>query len=263
MYRYNVITGILGALLCDETVGAAAGTPVVPTPISEADKAAADAAEAVRVAEMKKKIVAQFNNLVDVKDYKFHFKKIKDEKTGLESKRPTVELSLPVLSVEGVIDIIEHGVERPKELELLMEAVAEVIQDRARELVNSKEDISQENFPLESLSWAAIANLPRAERRGGGISKEVWEEFAKDYIEVMPAVTGKTAEQIGNASKILLNKFNQVKTNKPVLKLLKEQLGLYAQNSPNAETYEEAIKFLVEKADTLLNMDEASLLANL
>ena len=79
----------------------------------------------------------------------------------------------------------------------------------------------------------------------------------------MPSVTGKTAEQVGNAAKILLNKFNAVKTNKPVLKLLKDQIGLYASNSPNAETYTDCISFLVDKADALINMDEAALLANL
>lgn len=205
-------------------------------------------------------IVANFDNKVDVKDYKFHFKKVKDEATGLESKRPTVELSLPIPSVEGIIAILEAG---GKQLELLQEAVAEVIVSRARELVNDKEDISQDNFPMEELAWEKIATLPKAERRGGGIGKETWEEFSKDYVAVMPAITGKTAEQIGNAAKILLNKFNAVKTNKPVLKLLKEQLGLYATNSPNAETYAECVAFLVDKADSLINMDEAALLANL
>lgn len=207
-----------------------------------------------------KAIIANFDNKVDVKDFKFHFKKMKDEATGLESKRPTVELSLPVPSVEGIVSILEAG---GKELELLQEAVASIIIDRAREILNDKEDITQENFPLSELSWAVIATLPRAERRGGGISKEVWEEFAKDYVAVMPGITGKTAEQVGNAAKIFLNKFNAVKTNKPVLKKLKEQLSLYASNSSNAETYGEAITFLSEKADNLINMDESILLNNL
>lgn len=205
-------------------------------------------------------IKANFDNKVDVRDFKFHFKKVKDEATGLESKRPTVELSLPVPSVEGIVSILETG---GKGLELLLEAVTDVITNRARELVNDKEDISQDNFPMDDLAWEKIANLPKAERRGGGISKETWEDFAKDYIQVMPAVTGKTAEQVGNAAKILLNKFNAVKTNKPVLKLLKDQIGLYASNSPNAETYTDCISFLVDKADALINMDEAALLANL
>lgn len=247
---------ICGAALYQQSVVEGtnvAGTPAAPT---EADKAAAEAAKA----ELHRSITANFNNLVDTKDYKFHFKKVKDEATGLESRRPTVELVLPVPSVEGIIKILEAG---GKQLELLQDAVAEVIQDRAREIVNDKEDITQDNFPMDELSWEKIANLPKAERRGGGISKEVWEEFSADYITVMPAVTKKTAEQVGNAAKILLNKFNAVKTNKPVLKLLKDQLGLYVTNSPNAETYQECVEFLTKKADALLSVDEAKLLENL
>ena len=99
--------------------------------------------------------------------------------------------------------------------------------------------------------------------RNGSKSKEQWEDFAKDYVAIMPGVTGKKPEQIANASKILLNKFQQVKTNKPVLALLKEQLGIYANSSPNAEQYSDCISFLVEKADNFLSMDDAQLLANL
>lgn len=206
-------------------------------------------------------IKANFNNQVDVKEFKFHFKKVKDEATGLESKRPTVELSLPIPSFEGIVAILESGNE--KQQSLLLEAVQSIVLDRAREIVNEKEDISQDNFPLEQLSWESISNLPKAERRGGGISKETWDEFVKDYIAVMPSVTGKNAEQVGNAAKILLNKFQAVKTNKPVISLLKTQIGIYINNTPNAEAFQECYEFLVNKADTLLAADEAALLANL
>jgi hypothetical protein len=200
-------------------------------------------------------IVANYDKNVDVRDFKFNFKK--DE---LGNKRASVELKLPVPSVEGIIQILTDG---GKGLELLQDCVADVIASQARSIVNDKEDISQENFPFAQVLWDAIANLPKAERRGGGISKELWEAFAKDYVEVMPAVTGKSVEAIGNAAKIYLNKFNAVKTNKPVLRLLKDQLALYLVNSPNAETYTDCVEFLDNKAKTLVEMDEASLLANL
>lgn len=78
----------------------------------------------------------------------------------------------------------------------------------------------------------------------------------------MPSATGKSLDQITD-NEILLNKFQAVKTNKPVLKLLKDQIGIYANTSPNTEQYSDCISFLVEKADTFLNLDEAALLANL
>lgn len=213
-----------------------------------------------QLTKLHESIKANFNNLVDVKEVKFGFKKVKDESTGLESRRAPVELSLPVPSVEGIIEILQAG---GKGLELLQEAVADIIISRARELVNDDEKISQESIDLQKLSWDFIANLPKAERRGGGISKDTWEEFGKDYVSVMPGITGKSVEQVTNASKIILNKFNSIKTNKPVLKLIREQLGIYLQHAPNAEAYTECISFLDQKAETLLNMDEAALLANL
>lgn len=209
-------------------------------------------------------VVANFDNKVEKKDVKFSFRKVttKDEATGLESetKRPTLELSLPLISIEGIIAAFQAG---GKQLDLILEALQDVQISRARELVNENENITTENFPYEALNWETIANLPKAERRGGGISKELWEEFAKDYIIVMPAVSGKTEDQVKNAAKILLNKFQQVKTAKPILKLLKEQLALYLQHSPNAETYSECVDFLVDKADKFLNISEADLLSSL
>jgi hypothetical protein len=208
-----------------------------------------------KIAVTQDGVHANFDNTVDMRDFKFNFRK--DE---LGNKRPSVELKLPVPSVEGIIAILQAG---GKQLEFLQEIVADAIAAQARTIIDAKEDISQETFPMNEVTWDFIANIPPKERRGGGIPKETWEAFAKDYVEVMPAVTGKTAEQVGNAGKIFLNKFSAVKTNKPVLKVLKDQLALYAANTPNAETFVDCIEFLGNKVDTLLAADEAALLANL
>ena len=207
------------------------------------------------MSENQTEINANFDNTVDVRDFKFNFKK--DE---LGNKRASVELKLPVPSVEGIIAILQGG---GKGLELLLDSVADVIASQARSIVNDKEDIAQDSFPTSQILWDFIANLPKAERRGGGISKELWESFALDYTAVMPAVTGKSIEAVGNAAKIYLNKFNAVKTNKPVLKLLKDQLSLYLVNSTQAENFTDCVEFLLNKADTLLAMDDAALLSNL
>lgn len=200
-------------------------------------------------------INASYNKFVDEKEVKFSFRTVKDEATGLESKRATIEQKLPVPSIEGIIAILEAG---GKQLELLQDTVAEVIYGRAREILADDEKLTE--VPVDQLTWEVIANLPKAERKGRGIPKETWEDFSKDYVAVMPSVTGKTAEQVGNAAKILLNKFAQVKTNKPVVNLLKGQLALYLNSSPNAESFSECVEFLVNKADALLAADEAALL---
>jgi hypothetical protein len=223
-----------------------------------------EANEMQEQAQETKAVAANFDNTVDKVATKFNFRKIvtKDEVTGLEveTKRPSVELELPLLSVEGIVKEFEAG---GKRLELIVEAIREVQIQRAREIVSEREDINAENFPYDQLNWEVIANLPKAERRGGGIAKEQWEEFGKDYIAVMPGATGKSLEQVTNASKILLNKFQQIKTNKVVLQLLKDQLAIYAANAPKAEEFSDCISFLADKADTFLKMDDAALLANL
>jgi hypothetical protein len=205
-------------------------------------------------------IQANFDNKVDIKDYKFHFKTVKDKESGIETKRPTIELKLPVPSVEGIIAILEAG---GKQLELLQSAVESVIVGQARSILGDNENMTDKDFPLEQCLWEFIANMPEAEKRGRGIPKEVWEEFAADYIEVMPSVTGKSSEQVALAAKLFLNKFQQVKTNKPVISKLREQLAIYANNSKQAENFADCIKFLDDKANDLLQADETALLANL
>lgn len=201
---------------------------------------------------------ANFNKFIDMVEAKFHFKKTTDE-AGNETKRPTVELKLPVPSVEGIMDILtKEGNE--KELDLLRDAINDVVFQRARELVNDNEAISQENFPFEEVLWEKIANLPKAERRGGGISKETWEDFAKDYIAVMPGATGKAQDKVALAAKVFLNKFNAVKTDKKVLALLKAQLAIYITASPKADEFVECVDFLDKKAQALIEADSSNLL---
>ena len=206
-------------------------------------------------------ITANFDKTVDAKEYKFHFKTLKDKESGIETKRPTVELTLPVPSVEGIIAILEAG---GKQLELLQAAVADIVVAQARSILNDSEALTgNDNFPLAQVSWEAIANMPEAEKRGRGIPKELWDEFVADYISVMPSVTGKSTEQVSLAAKLFLNKFQQVKTNKPVVQKLREQLSIYMNNSKQAESYIDCIKFLDDKAEALLQADETALLDNL
>ena len=214
-----------------------------------------DTTETTAVETTSNQIIPNFDNKVDVKEYKFHFKK--DE---LGNKRETIELKLPVPSVEGLVAILEAG---GKQLEMLLTSVGDVISAQARSILNENVAMTAAQFPTEQTTWEFIANMPDAEKRGRGIPKEVWEEFAADYLSVMPGITGKTEEQISLAAKLFLNKFQSVKSNKPVLKKLKEQLAVYTNGSPNAENFYDCVKFLDEKADALLVADEAAMLANL
>lgn len=245
------------------------GTGVTATPVTNGtlttSPGAAPTEQEVAAAaavkeELHNKIKANFNNLVDVAEIAFHFRKVKDEETKLETKRPTVTIPVPVPSVEGVIAIFEAG---GKQLDLLMEAVRTVITDQAREIINENESLNADNFPYEKLGWDFIANMPKAERRGGGIAKELWDDFAEDYIAIMPALANKTEENVKLAAKVFTTKFANAKTNKPVLKLLQQQLAIYTSNTAKGEQVAPVIEWLSNKLDTLINTEETNLLLNL
>lgn len=206
-------------------------------------------------------IKANYDFDVTVRPVNFNFKKSKDKDTGIETIRNTVQLPVPYPSVQGLINIIERG---GKGLDLVMEAMETVVNTAARDLLYEDLEMNASTFPADKVAWEFIANLPKAQRKGGGIPKETWEAFAQSYCEVMPEATGKTLEQVANAAKMLQNKFSAVKTNMPVLNLLVEQLAVYVEAAgEQAGEYQECIDFLVEKADMLLNVSPEELLAAL
>lgn len=207
--------------------------------------------------EHKAEIKANFNNKVDVVETAFHFRKVVDPDTKIETKRNSVVLPLPTPSVEGLIDIIQTG---GKQLDLLLEAARDVVVDIAREFINSNEDANATNFPYDILSWEKIANLPKAERRGGGISKETWEEFAKDYIAIMPALINKDLAAVTTASKLFLTKFATIKSNKKVLEKLRDYLAVYINNTTRGEEFVECVDWLNKKIETLLVTGDQALL---
>lgn len=215
---------------------------------------------------------------------KFHFKK--DE---LGNKRPTVELLLPVPTWEGfaalatsdeqlknekgeVVTQKVDGKDVPvtvgeKVRALVQEMLADLVAGQAREQVGDEKNPvnKQDELNLNKLSLAYIAALPPAERRGGGISKETWEGFFKNYVEVMVAATGKKKEQVENAAKLFVSRLQPVKTQKKILAFLKEQLALWFSSAGQEaqEEFAEVYEFLGNKIDEFSKRDEAELLANL
>ena len=201
-------------------------------------------------------IIVNFDNKLDYKEAKFGFRKVTDKETGVETKRNTVELAkIPVPSIEGIVAILEAG---GKSLDLLLEAVTEVVLTRARDYINENETVTSENFDYAVLDWNVIANLEKEDRRSG-ISKETWDDFAKDYVEVMPAVSGATAEQCATAAKIFVTKFAAVKTKKDLIGKLKIRLSMYVEHSPKAGEFAEVVELLLKKADKLIEAKEVSL----
>lgn len=209
-------------------------------------------------------IKTNFNFSVDVKPVIYRFKTSveKDDEGNVisEVKREALELPIPCPSVAGIVEILEGG---GKGLELLMDAVEGIVISTARAMISEDTSINATNLDVDKLSWEFIANMPKAERSGGGIAKEVWDDFGVDYVKTMPEPTGKTVDQVTKASKLLVGKLSAVKTNIPVLELLVEQLTIYLTNSKRADEFAPCVEFLVDKANKLVNTTPEELLANL
>ena len=191
------------------------------------------------------------------KEVKFNFRENKE----LGTKRPSVTLPIRVLTLQGLVDILNGGDE--KQVSLVLETLQKPILEQARAQVDENETITVDTLDYSKLSWEAISKLEPAARRGGGIPKEVWEAFVADYIEVMPAVTGKTLEQVTRAATLFGQKLSSVKGNKKVLAALRGFLDLYFANTPKSDEFVDCYEFLVNKAEALLAADDADLLKNL
>ena len=206
-------------------------------------------------------IQANHNPLIDNKEITFNFRKTKDEETGVESKRAAVTLNLGIPSVEGIVQILEAG---GKQLDLLRSAVETVITDYVKSVLGDDTSLTSDNFPIDSVTWEAIANQPDSERRGRGIPKEVWEDFIKSYMQIMPGLLGKTEDVIKRQAVILAAKFQPLRNHEKKLELLPkfvEMLALYVSNAPDAEQFTGPVEFLLKKAEDMMKQDSAADLA--
>lgn len=183
----------------------------------------------------------------------------KKDKLGV--KRDTVALHLPYLTIDGLIEALSDE----KQQRFILDTINATIYDAGRWQVGdeAKPVNKQEELDLSKLTLKYLAEMEPAERRGGGIAKEVWEAFGLDYATVMQPLTGKSEEHIQNAVALLLKKFQPVKSNKKVIEFLKGQLALWFTNTKNQEEFQECYQFLDGKANTFMSADEAALLANL
>jgi hypothetical protein len=181
----------------------------------------------------------------------------KTDSTG--NKRPSFKMLLPNLTEDGLIAALKDKTQR----QFLLDLANNEIYKQARIQIADDEDITQEKLDLSKLELSYLANMPKAERTGGGISKETWSQWAEDYLNVMPAVTNKPVENISNQVAIFMKKFQTAKTNKPALKYLREQLALWVTHSQKVDDFKECYEFLDQKAEMFIKADDASLLEKL
>lgn len=183
----------------------------------------------------------------------------REDKLG--NKRPAIKLSYFVPTIDGLIE--QLGDEKISKYVLSL--ISDDIKGAVRGQINSEDKPvnTQEELDMSKLTLTALANISRAERLIGGVTKETWEGWSEDYVSVMPAVTGKKLENVQNAATIFLKQLRPVKTQKQILKVLKEQLALWAGHTKELESYADIYQFLDGKIDAYLATDEAALLENL
>lgn len=211
-------------------------------------------------------VIENQNKLIDTKEFKFGFRTIKDEKTGISTKRATVEAKLPIPSFEGVVEILQN--QASPEFKLLMSSIEDTFTSYIKDLLADNPDITTENFPYDKATWTAIATQPESERKGRGIPKEIWEDFIKSYVIVMPGLTGLELKFIEKQAAMFAQKLNPLVNHdqkEKILPGLKNMLTVYLNGAGDAaESFQDCIKFLLDKADKILNAEkESNLVANL
>jgi hypothetical protein len=200
-------------------------------------------------------VQSALDNTHTLQEVNFRFKKDK-----LGNQRPAVKMNMPVLTAEGVAQILTEGDE--KQFALIQEACYSITRDTLAGFV-SEESFDPATFDISKLFWKSIANMPKEDRRSSTIPEELWTAFVADYQSVMPSVSGKTPEQVKNATDVYVRKMVPVKTNKKLTEKLKEQLALNSAQ-PSAEAYSDILELLIKRCDTYLAADDMQqILSNL
>jgi len=201
----------------------------------------------------------------EAKEVAFHFKKEKirnqaNEVIGEGKKLPSIKVAVERPSAEGVLEIVKAG---GKELDLLLDAAADIVIDRVRALINEVraklpdgQEIKPEMIDLSQASWSIIANIPKAVRKGLGISDEDWEDFAADYRAIMPGVTQKDADRIEKHIKLFKSKYAQCRNDKKALAVLAEMLDVWAANTGSMDDNQTVYEYLKGRAASLMQEEE-------
>lgn len=213
---------------------------------------------------------------VDMLKKSFHFKKDKDvtqkdAETGKEvvisegKKLPTAECYLPVPKVTRVIEFLSAtGDTFAKERELVMAAITDVIYAAARGQINdfrekdSNAIVTNAVLDYDKLDFTVIANTPRAERGAYVPSEEELTAFLGSYKEVMPAASGKTAEQINNHVALFQAGFKKQRGQKEILQLFIDMLGVYVASAPadTVDEHKDVLEYFINKLTKWLSAEE-------
>jgi hypothetical protein len=183
-----------------------------------------------------------------------------------EWKRPTLEVELPLVVRAGVIGALEAN---DKTTELLVDAARDIQIARARGILQDKIEtdptitLTADDIPLDQLSLAAIASLPKS-ARGAGIPKEAIQAFIADYKQTLqrPEAIALFSDKNPRAPDVLerhailiAGKFNQIKARQDLAAQMAGFLDVWLQVSDAAEEHVKVYSFMKEKLDAIVKGD--------
>lgn len=188
---------------------------------------------------------ARKTTMTQVIENKFNFKSrtIKDEngvELGKAKKQDSVVAQLAVPEAQEVIDLIAQG---GAVATVIMSAVKDLIVGAARDQfdeiieafgLDDTKQVSADMLDHSKLTLEYIASIPPSSRGSSALTEEDWVAFYTDYKSVMLLATGKEEKKL-DAHVNYFKKPQLIKTNKPVLGLLIEQLDLYAASTANLD----------------------------
>ena len=180
----------------------------------------------------------------------FHFR----TKDGY--KRPTVSVEYPAPNAAGIVEMLQS--DDTKLVSMIVESTQNILHNHIRGYVDADLDFDQaklqELVDAGKINLETIAHIPKADRNT--LTKEDLENFAADYIRIMPEVTGKTEAQVATAAGLFVDKFKKVAGDNQVLEILQTQLGLFVDSAPEevVETHQQVINWAANKLDELLSI---------
>lgn len=182
----------------------------------------------------------------------FRTKKQKNELgEEVEVKRPTVKLNVPVVTLDGLIMLLNEG--NGTKVAGLLSVLEDVIYKQAKEQVDEDEAITQEKLDISKLTLDYILSLPPSSRSSNAPTDEQWKLFEADYPATMaPVQPERTIEQINLARDLFLKKLTPVKDKPEMLKVLKGYIALWFTNSKQQEELSTVFEYINQRADALI-----------
>lgn len=152
--------------------------------------------------------------------------------------RKPVEVDIKFLTEEDLATILTGSDSKAKDL--LIAQANQVIGDAVRAQLDEQDnhvEIDVTKIDLSKADFSYIANLPPAQRTGGGIPSETWDAWTADYTATMIRAAGKSEAQASNAAAIFRSNLKEYRFSPEWLQNLQGNLQTWFTNSTEAGEY--------------------------